>query len=110
MVRNHARAHSAPCVRPRCVCVFVVFLRAHVQFWCFDMADATADVQSPTATLIPPFSSSGHTGCVHPGLLDWKNRSECVADGSSCVNGEHPIFKLGALLVVTLYILSSQNH
>ena len=32
----------APCVRPL---VFVVFLRAHVQFCRFDKADATADVQ-----------------------------------------------------------------
>ena len=36
-------AHTlAPCVRPRCVCSV---LRPHAQFWWFDKADATADVQ-----------------------------------------------------------------
>ena len=33
-------------------------------------------LQSPTATLIPLFSSSELTGCGYPGLLDWKNRSD----------------------------------
>ena len=33
MVRNHCRAHPAPCVRPRCVCSV---LRAHAQFCQFD--------------------------------------------------------------------------
>ena len=33
-------------------------------------------LQSPTATLIPLFSSSELTGCGHPGLLDRKNRSD----------------------------------
>ena len=33
-------------------------------------------LQSPTATLIPLFSSSGLTGCGCPGLLDRKNRSD----------------------------------
>ena len=41
----------------------------------FDKADATA-LQSPTATLIPLFSSSELTGCGYPGLLDRKNRSD----------------------------------
>ena len=31
-------------------------------------------LQSPTATLIPLFSSSELTGCRYPGLLDRKNR------------------------------------
>ena len=33
-------------------------------------------LQSPTATLIPLFSSSELTGCGYPGLLDRKNRSD----------------------------------
>ena len=33
-------------------------------------------LQSPTATLIPQFSSSELTGCGYPGLLDRKNRSD----------------------------------
>ena len=33
-------------------------------------------LQSPTATLIPLFSSSEVTGCGYPGLLDRKNRSD----------------------------------
>ena len=33
-------------------------------------------LQSPTATLIPPFSSSELTGCGYLGLLDRKNRSD----------------------------------
>ena len=33
-------------------------------------------MQSPTATLIPLFSSSELTGCRYPGLLDRKNRSD----------------------------------
>ena len=33
-------------------------------------------LQSPTATLIPLFSSSEPTGCGYPGLLDRKNRSD----------------------------------
>ena len=33
-------------------------------------------LQSPTATLIPLFSSSEHTGCGYPGLLDRTNRSD----------------------------------
>ena len=41
-LRNHGRAHPVPCVRPRCV---VVFLRARVPFCRFDKADTTADVQ-----------------------------------------------------------------
>ena len=40
-VRNHGRAHPAPCVRPR----FCSVLRTHVQFGRFDKACATADVQ-----------------------------------------------------------------
>ena len=36
------RTHPAPCVRPHCVCSV---LRARVQFYRFDKADATADVQ-----------------------------------------------------------------
>ena len=32
--------------------------------------------QSPTATLSTTISSSEHTGCVYPGLLDRKNRSD----------------------------------
>ena len=42
MVMNHGRAHPGTCVRR---VVFVVFLRAHVQFCRFDKADATAEVQ-----------------------------------------------------------------
>ena len=38
--------------------------------------------QSPTATLIPLFSSSEHTGCGYPGLLDWKIVLTCAAGGS----------------------------
>ena len=33
-------------------------------------------LQSPTASLIPLFSSSELTGCGYPGLLDRKNRSD----------------------------------
>ena len=33
-------------------------------------------LQSPTATLIPLFSSSELTGCGYPGLLDWNNCSD----------------------------------
>ena len=33
-------------------------------------------LQSPTATLIPLYSSSELTGCGYPGLLDRKNRSD----------------------------------
>ena len=33
-------------------------------------------LHSPTATLIPLFSSSELTGCGYPGLLDRKNRSD----------------------------------
>ena len=33
-------------------------------------------LQSPTATLVPLFSSSGLTGCGYPCLLDRKNRSD----------------------------------
>ena len=33
-------------------------------------------LQSPTAILIPLFSSSELTGCGYPGLLDRKNRSD----------------------------------
>ena len=36
----------------------------------------TAIIESPTATLIPLFSSSELTGCGYPGLLDRKNRSD----------------------------------
>ena len=41
-VRNQCRTHPGPCVRPRCVCSA---LRAHAQFYRFDKADATADIQ-----------------------------------------------------------------
>ena len=39
-------------------------------------------LQSPTATLIPLFSSSELTGCGYPGLLDRKNRLTCAPGGS----------------------------
>ena len=59
----------------RCASVLVVF----VVFCRFDKADATrrsVTLQSPTASLIPLFSSSELTGCGYPGLLDRKNRSD----------------------------------
>ena len=67
-IAAHTRCH---------VSVLVVFW-CNAQFCRFDKADATADVrrQSPTATLIPLFSSSELTGCGYPGLLDQKNRSD----------------------------------
>ena len=40
-------------------------------------------LQSPTATLIPLFSSSELTGSGYPGLLDQKNRSDMCPPGES---------------------------
>ena len=39
-------------------------------------------LQSPTATLIPLFFSSEHTGCGYPGLLDRKDKIETLASNS----------------------------
>ena len=39
-------------------------------------------LQSPTATLIPLFSSSELTGCGYPGLLDRKIVRTCATGGS----------------------------
>ena len=63
-VRNHCHTNPAPCVRPRCVCNV---LRHH---------RPSVTMQSPTATLIPLFSSSELTGRGYPGLLDRKNHSD----------------------------------
>ena len=73
-IAAHTRRRAS--VRPRCVCSV---LRAHAQFCRFDKTDATrrsVTLQSPTASLIPLFSSSELTGCGYPGLLDRKNRSD----------------------------------
>ena len=53
-------------------------------------------LQSPTATLIPLFSSSELTGCGYPGLLDRKKSfghvpPVGVKPSTSCMQGEHPI-------------------
>ena len=42
-----------------------------------------SDIASPTATLIPLFSSSELTGCGYPGLLDRKNRSDMYSPWES---------------------------
>ena len=51
--------------------VFVVFC-VHMH----SFAGLIRRTQSPTATLIPLFSSSELTGCGYPGLLDRKNHSD----------------------------------
>ena len=58
-------------------------LHAHVQFCLFDKADATTNIQSPTTSLIPLFSSSEHTGCRYPVLSDWTNCSEMCCQWES---------------------------
>ena len=73
-IAAHTRSRASVLV------VFVVFLRAHVQFCRFDKAGRhrrrSVTLQSTTATLIPLFSSSELTGCRYPGLLDRKNCSD----------------------------------
>ena len=55
--------------------VFVVFC-AHMHSFAGRYRRRSVTLQSPTATLIPIFSSSELTGCGYPGLLDWQNRSD----------------------------------
>ena len=52
-------------------------------------------LQSPTATLIPLFSSSELTGCGYPGLLDRKNRSDMYPQWES--NPRRPACKASTL-------------
>ena len=52
-------------------------------------------LQSPTATLIPLFSSSELTGCGYPGLLDRKNRSDVCPRWES--NPQFPAYKMSTL-------------
>ena len=52
-------------------------------------------LQSPTATLIPLFSSSELTGCGYPGLLDRKNRSDMCPRWES--NPRLPAYKASTL-------------
>ena len=52
-------------------------------------------LQSPAATLIPLFSSSELTGCVYPGLLDRKNRSDMCSRWES--NPPLPVCKASTL-------------
>ena len=52
-------------------------------------------LQSPTATLVPLFSSSELTGCRYPGLLDRKNRSDICPRWQS--NPRLPAFKASTL-------------
>ena len=52
-------------------------------------------LQSPTATLIPLFSSPELTGCGYPGLLDRKNRSDMCLRWES--NPRLPAFKASTL-------------
>ena len=58
--------------------VFVVFVVFCVHMYSFAglIRRRSVTLQSPTATLIPLFSSSELTGCGYPGLLDLKNRSD----------------------------------
>ena len=78
--------------------VFVVFC-VHMHSFA-DLIRRTAPpssvtLQSPTATLIPLFSSSELTGCGYPGLLDRKNRSDMCPRSES-------IFRLPACKASTL--------
>ena len=52
-------------------------------------------LQSPTATLIPLFSSSELSGCEYPGLLDRKNRSDMCPWWES--NPRLPAYKVSTL-------------
>ena len=60
-------------------------------------------LQSPTATLIPLFSSSELTGCGYPGLLDRKNRSDMRPRWES--NPRLPACKASTLSTRHHYIL-----
>ena len=77
-------------------------------------------LQSPTATLIPLFSSPELTGCGYPGLLDRKNRSDMCPLWES--NPGLPACKASTLplgqvlcsinwsLMISLWLLSFCGH
>ena len=74
--------------------VFVVFC---VQMHSFAglIRRRSVTLQSPTATLIPLFSSSELTGCGYPCLLDRKNRSDMCLRWES--NPRLPVCKASTL-------------
>ena len=89
--------------------VFVVFC-VHM-YSCAGLIRRTprsVPLQSPTATLIPLFSSSELTGCGYPGLLDRKNRSDMCPRWES--NSRLPARKASTLSTrpgSPLYILTT---
>ena len=94
-VRNHGRAHPAPCVRH----LFVVCLRARVQFCRFNKADATAAF-SDTAITDRHSDTAIFQLRAHWVRISWSIGSEksfghvppvVVEPFTPCVNGEHPI-------------------
>ena len=71
-------------------------------------------LQSPTATLIPLFSSSELTGCGYPDQLDQKKSfghvpPVGVVPSTSYVNGEHPIHQARRSAVQLRYNIMSKK-
>ena len=67
--------NKAVCVCGVCVCI-PILVTTFPEWLSGRQRRRSVTLQSPTATLIPLFSSSELTGCGYPGLLDRKNRSD----------------------------------
>ena len=97
--------------------VFVVFcVHMHNFVGLISHRRRSVTLQSPTAALIPLFSSSELTGCGYPGLLDRKNRSDMCPGGSRTLDflrarrAPYPLgqaFHHHTVAVTSLYIAPS---
>ena len=70
-------------------------------------------LQSPSATLMPLFSSSELTGCGYPGLLDRKSRSDMCPGGSRILDflrARRAPYPLGQALRFSINIAFTNNY